>query len=124
MTSNDFCNLTMGERLQDLMKERKITQSQLANGAGVSQSQISAICRDEERKINHLAIYKICKYLNISADWLLGLIPPNIRKPDPSLQAACEYTGLSEKAIENIDQSDFYGTDGFCLYHCHSGRPG
>ena len=65
MTSNDFCDLTMGERLQDLMKERKITQSQLANGAGVSQSQISAICRDEERKINHLAIYKICKYLNI-----------------------------------------------------------
>lgn len=100
MTVINSCKLTMGERLNDVMKERKLTQIQLADGAGVSQSQISAICRDVDRGINHQAIYKICKYLDVSADWLLGL--SETRNPDPTLQAACEYTGLSEQAIETI----------------------
>ena len=29
-----------------------------------------------------------------------------------------------EKAVENIDLSDFSSTDGFCRYHCHGGRTG
>ena len=43
----------------------------------------------------------IANKLHVSIDWLLG-IPGALRNPDPDVQAAVSYTGLSEKAIENL----------------------
>lgn len=44
------------------------------------------------------SIFKICSACHVSADWLLGLSKE--KTPDPNIQAICEYTGLSEKAVE------------------------
>lgn len=45
-------------------------------------------------------LYEIAQYYDCSLDHLIGL--SDVRKPDASLQGACEYTGLSEKAITNL----------------------
>lgn len=62
----------MAERLKKIRKLNKVTQKQLAEYLNLNQSQIA---RYENGKLSLDAkiIKKLCKYFNISADWLLGL---------------------------------------------------
>ena len=59
-------------KIVQVRKEKHITQQKLANHLMITQQQYS----DYERGKNELPIrylISICKYLDISADWLLGL---------------------------------------------------
>ena len=47
-----------------------------------------------------LGIKTIAEKCGVSADWLLGI--SDIRTADTTIRAACEYTGLSEAAIQNL----------------------
>ena len=90
------------DRFKKLFHERE-TQEQFAQRVGLNRNTVAKY----KSATNNTApdagvIISICQACNVSADWLLGLIPPDIIKPDPSLQAACEYLGLSEEAVENI----------------------
>jgi HTH-type transcriptional regulator, cell division transcriptional repressor len=58
-------------RLQELRKEKGLTQIQLALISGVSQNQISRF--EKGQSINDENIIKLCKALNISADYFLKL---------------------------------------------------
>ena len=93
-------NQTMGERLEDEMREKGLNQAQLANGAGVSPSLISDMIQGKDRRYTHENIIAICRYLDISADWLLGL--SSVPALDPDLRSVCKYTGLSSKAVKNL----------------------
>lgn len=42
-------------------------------------------------------LIKIAEYFNVSTDYLLGL--SNVKSTDTELKGVCEYTGLSEKAV-------------------------
>lgn len=60
------------DRLKQALEEQKLTQRSLAQKAGITESAISRYVIGR-RKANEYSIIKICKALNVSADWLLGL---------------------------------------------------
>ena len=45
-------------------------------------------------------LVKIAQYFNCSLDYLIGL--SDVRSPDADVQAVCDYTGLSEKAVSHL----------------------
>ena len=68
------------KKLEKILKEKQLTLNKLAKGCGIAQSQTS------KWKKGYIPgseiLVKICKYLNVSADYLLDLDdtppPPNI----------------------------------------------
>ena len=61
-----------GERIKEARKAKGLTQTEAANQLGVIQQ---AWQRLESGKLDPRmsTIYNVCKILDISADWLLGL---------------------------------------------------
>ena len=53
-----------------------------------------------DRFPDYSTIIQICTRMNVSADWLLGL--SDVCQLSAEMRAVCEYTGLSEKAVEKI----------------------
>jgi len=62
----------MGERIKAKRKELHLTQEQLANQAGITAAFIGHIERGT-RVASIDTLYELCKALNVSADYLLGL---------------------------------------------------
>lgn len=84
-------------RLKSIMKERKITQTELAKRTGIRQSSISDWLNDRyEPKQDK--VYIIAKALNVSPAWLLGYdenIPTNEQATNYYLDAeAAEYAEM------------------------------
>ena len=67
---------------------------------GISQGVISAIKNKKVKAPGAATIFRIANHFNVSADYLLGLSEASTQ--DVELKAVCEYTGLSQKAIEKI----------------------
>lgn len=99
---------TFGERLEDLMKESRITQSQLEVETGVKQS---AICEyingrskssgeRESRAPDCATIIALAEFFSVSTDYLLGRNP--IPSKDYGVQKVNDYTGLTQKAISEL----------------------
>lgn len=64
-------------RFQILVDEKKKTFRQLAGECGISNGSLAAWYRGDSMP-NSNALIKLCKYFDVSADWLLGL--SNFRK--------------------------------------------
>jgi len=60
------------ERLKELRKEHRETQADLAKALNVEQCSVSRWERDAF-KIPAWAIVELCRYYDVSADWVLGL---------------------------------------------------
>lgn len=60
------------ERIQDLIKDRKITQAELARKIGLSESSLSRFLSGKTRNLGDGYIIKIAKIFQVSADFLLG----------------------------------------------------
>ena len=65
-------NTEFGERLQQILKENKISQSELARRLKINQNEISRYCTGKRKPPIDILI-DICKELNESSDYLLGL---------------------------------------------------
>ncbi len=63
---------TVRERIQDLLKERKITQGELAAEIGISESALSRFLSAKTDKIGDDSIVKIADFLGVSTDFILG----------------------------------------------------
>ena len=85
------------ERMQELMKEHKITQAELATRIGSSESTISRFVSGKTDKINSEHLIRIAKVFNVSTDFLLGVV--NI--PDRKNYDIAEL-GLSVQAARNL----------------------
>ena len=74
-------DMTFGERLRSLREERepRLTQTQLAQGTGISQRKISYLERDELEPSQE-ELRQLCLYYQVSADYLLGL-PAGLSRP-------------------------------------------
>ena len=71
--------LTYMERLRGLREDNDLTQSQIAEVLGTSQTMYARYERGaNELPIRHLIT--LCKFYNVSADYLLGTAPDSRRK--------------------------------------------
>ena len=62
----------MGKRVRLVRREMNITQKQLAQATGVSASLVGHVERGT-RIPSVETVYRICKALNVSADFLMGI---------------------------------------------------
>ncbi len=75
--------MTVGQRIKKILDNQGMTQRELAEKAGVTESAISRYVRDE-RIPQTLILIGICDTLHVSSDYLLGI----------------RYWGLKEKESE------------------------
>ncbi len=94
---NNNCLDYFGDRLKTLRRERGITQQELADAIGISKG---GLCYYENtnRAPDITVLEKFADYFKVSADYLLGRT--NAQTQKAKLQAVCNYTGLSDKAVE------------------------
>lgn len=65
-------NLSVGEKIRNLREDNNLTQSSLGRALNMTQRKISYIENNQfEPSIQD--IIEICKFFNVSADYLLGL---------------------------------------------------
>ena len=60
------------QRIQDLIKSRKITQAELAESVGLSSSTLSRYLQGRTTNLGDGFIIRIAKYFDVSTDFLLG----------------------------------------------------
>lgn len=85
------------DRIQDLMKERKITQAELAVKIGLTESSLSRFISGKTDKLWDESIIRIARVFNVSTDFLLG--ETNI--PD-RINCDISELGLSAQAARNL----------------------
>jgi len=61
-----------GERLRAARTMKKLTQTELAERLGITQKSYQRM-ETGNHDLKMSTVYKICKTLDISADWLIGL---------------------------------------------------
>lgn len=62
----------LAERLEQVKKEKQVSNIDIAAGTGIHKTTIASYIRGESLPIaKHLIA--LCRYFDISADWLLGL---------------------------------------------------
>lgn len=86
-------------RLRYLIRVNHTTITALAAQLGLSRQAVS-LYTDGSTLPNAERLGLIADYFRVSTDWLLGRT--DVRSPDVELQAAAEYTRLSEKAAERL----------------------
>ena len=85
------------ERIQELLHERKITQAQLAERIGSTESAVSRFISGKTDKISAEHIIRIARAFNVSTDFLLGVVNVPDRK-----NYDVEELGLSVQAARNL----------------------
>lgn len=89
----------IGERINTLLGVQHKKQKELANYLGVTDNTISYFCSGK-RTPNTAQIGRIADFFNVSADYLLGR--SDAWTIDNELKFVCEYTGLSEEAVQSL----------------------
>ncbi len=84
----------IGKRINETLAIKDVKQKDLAKVIGVTDNTISYFVSGK-RTPNTEQIIEIAKFLNVSADYLLGL--STNMTTDAELQAVCEFTRLSEE---------------------------
>ena len=94
-----FDKQMFAKRLKELREENKLNQKELAKEIGISSGSISYY-EKAERLPDIEVISMIADRFKVSTDYLIGI--SGFKSPDMEPQAICEYTGLSEQALERI----------------------
>lgn len=99
--------LTRGERFQDARlvhnKNGKQTMDEVAAATQIPKSKIHDLEDDNtNRNVGYTSIARLAKHYGVSSDYLLGLT--EIATSNPTAQAACEYTGLTEENAKMLHE--------------------
>jgi DNA-binding XRE family transcriptional regulator len=87
-------------RLRQLMDTPpKTTQETLAKALNITRQAVGNY-KSGQSSPDFNTLVKIAKYFNVSTDWLLGI--SEVQSQNTDLKAVCEYTMLSEAAIEKL----------------------
>lgn len=111
-------NLTRGERFRDARTVYNAhgsqTMAEVYSATGISASKIADLENDDkDRGVDYREVGKLAKHYGVSVDWLLGL--SDVTLPDADLRGVCEYTGLSEGAVDVIKHLGFILLkEGYC----------
>lgn len=87
------------KRIRELIDDSGLSRKELAEELSCDVSTI-AKHYNGERAVNAEFIVKYAKRFNVSADYLLGLT--ETATTDKDTRVICDYTGLSEKAVEEL----------------------
>lgn len=97
------------QRIQDLIKDSNITQAELANIIGLSESALSRYLKGQTEMLGDGYIIKIAKHFNVSTDFLLGEtnIPDRKNYDIEELGISAEaakllYTGRLDSRVLNL----------------------
>ena len=97
------------QRIQDLIKDRSITQAELAGIIGLSESALSRYLKGQTEMLGDGYIIKIAKHFNVSTDFLLGEtnIPDRKNYDIEELGISAEaakllYTGRLDSRVLNL----------------------
>ena len=88
---------TVHDRMQDLIKEKKLTQADLAKRIGITESTLSRFISGKTDKLGDASIIRIANVFNVSTDFLLGVV----NEPDRKNYDISEL-GLSAEAAKNL----------------------
>lgn len=96
-SENTYLPGSIRDRIQDLMKEHKVTQAELAVKIGMTESSLSRFISGKTDKLGDESIIRIARVFNVSTDFLLGEtnIPDRINYDISEL-------GLSAQAARNL----------------------
>lgn len=108
-----FDNANFGTKIVNLRKEKGFPQAKLAKLTGVTQQTLSRYEKGE-RQASLDFVACAAKVFGVSADYLLGLSDVKSIKQD--IKIACEMTGLSEKAIEQLQFFSFFAEYWFTTF--------
>ena len=108
---NDAANIQAirSERLKDLRTSKVISIKALADATGISVGSLNAWENDDATagktstdgmKLENLI--KLADFYGVSLDYLAGRT--DIKSTSPTLQGVCEYTGLSEKNVNQLHE--------------------
>lgn len=86
----------------DLRNEAGLSQTELANAINCNKQYVSKI-EDGSRTLSINMLIKYADYFNVSVDYLLGRT--DVKSTDPNIKQICEYTGLSEAAVNCLIRS-------------------
>lgn len=102
-------NNVFAKKLKKAMDAKSITQKALAEHLGFSRQTVGYYLQGQsEPRFDTLV--KIANFLDVSTDYLLT--DTDIRTNEPTLAAAQQYTGLSEKSIKAVREIHYlYGLD-------------
>ena len=92
-----FLPAAVRDRIWDLLKERKVTQAELATRIGCSESSLSRFISGKTDKLGDENIIRIAKAFNVSTDFLLGVTTVPDRK-----NYEISELGLSAQAARNL----------------------
>ncbi len=96
--NNDLSKF-IGNRINNLLAVNRKKQKELAHFLGVTDNTISYYVSGS-RTPNLSQLIKIAEFFNTSVDYLLGLT--DAATTDKDVQYICDYTGLSEDAIDTL----------------------
>lgn len=90
-------NVTIGERIEELRRDKGWSQQQLAERIFVSKSQVSRIESGETKTVSSEMLIAFANVFNVSADYLLGITKLRFPKNYDISQL-----GLSEEAVRKL----------------------
>ena len=106
--------ITIGERIEDLLKQNNMTSKELSDkvtaaGFKLSTATLSDIINNVDKGYSYKIFVEIAKQLNVSTDYLFG--STELFTTDNKLKFVCEYTGLSEDTIKCLAKYPYLATD-------------
>lgn len=97
-------NLTMGEKIKHLREERKLSLQKLADEIDVGKGTLSNVENGSSCTLS--TVIDIANYFDVSIDWLCSR--SKVSDTDYDLNFVCDYTGLSEKAVEELRRNNAF----------------
>lgn len=92
-------NRKLPDVYSDLRNEKGLSQTELANKLNCNKQLISKL-ESGERSLSMAMLKAYADFFNVTTDYLLGLT--DIKTSDMELKAVCEYIGLNEEAVWNL----------------------
>lgn len=92
-------NSVFAQRLKAIMKEKGVTQQQLAEQLHMTRQAVSLYLTGQALPAID-KLLTITDYFDVSADYLIG--KTDVRTQDTDVKMICDYTGLSEEAVANL----------------------
>lgn len=102
MNCNGTDLISIGKRIKSARENCKMKQEELAEKLQCGNREVISYYENGNRDIKTGTLIGLSEALGVTTDYLLGL--SKTKTTDPKVKEICEYTGLSEEAIEKLHE--------------------